>query len=224
MIEIVSATRLSVNEFRQHSALGQSLARLAFDDRIRVSLAPGNRSGLPQVFNARLLAPQSSEILVFIHDDVWIDDFFFADRIIEALKAYDVVGVAGNRRRIPGQPGWAFVDANLTLDDLANLSGAIAHGERPFGAVSYFGPAPADCELLDGVFLAVRKSAVLEHGVSFDPRFDFHLYDMDFCRSARAKGLRLGTWPLCLTHQSSGAFGSEHWQATCRVYLEKWGS
>jgi GT2 family glycosyltransferase len=82
---------------------------------------------------------------------------------------------------------------------------------------------PADCELLDGVFLAARKSALTAKGVLFDPRFDFHFYDMDFCRSARQRGLRLGTWPIGLTHQSGGAFGTEKWNDKYQAYLKKWG-
>jgi GT2 family glycosyltransferase len=82
---------------------------------------------------------------------------------------------------------------------------------------------PADCELLDGVFLAARKSALLGNEVLFDSRFDFHFYDLDFCRSARQRGLRLGTWPICLTHQSKGAFDSERWIEKYHAYIAKWG-
>lgn len=67
-----------------------------------------------------------------------------------------------------------------------------------------------------------KKSTLADNKVLFDPRFDFHFYDMDFCRSARTKGLRLGTWPICITHQSGGAFGSQRWIEKYRLYLEKW--
>jgi GT2 family glycosyltransferase len=109
-------------------------------------------------------------------------------------------------------------------DDRAHLSGSVAHGTRPFGSVSFFGPVPAECELLDGVFIAARTAALLKNEVFFDSRFDFHFYDMDFCRSARQRGLHLGTWPICLTHQSGGAFGTPPWQLKYREYMEKWGS
>lgn len=223
MIEIVSATRLPAADFAAKSALGQSLQRLGFDDRLRASLACGNRTGLPAIFNSRIDAPDSPEILVFMHDDVWIDDFFFVDRIIDGLRDFDLIGVAGNRRRLPRQPGWAFVDAELTWDDRSNLSGSVAHGLHPFGPVSHFGPTPAECELLDGILLAARKSKLAAHRVLFDPRFDFHFYDVDFCRSARKAGLRVGTWPICLTHQSGGAFGGERWRVLYQAYLAKWG-
>ena len=222
MIEIISATRLSQHDFWSGSPLGKSLKRLAHDKRLIPYIAFENHRSLPQIFNSRINANNGHEILVFIHDDVWIDDYFLADRVIEGFTRYDVIGVAGNIRRVPNQPAWAFVDNKLTWDDRSNLSGAVAHGIHPFGAVSFFGPAPAECALLDGVFLAVKKSTLTLHQIQFDPRFNFHFYDMDFCRSAQEKGLRLGTWPICLTHQSGGIFGSQPWIEERRLYLDKW--
>ncbi len=225
MIEIISATRLSEVNFWNESALGQSLQRLAsYDQRFTSSITFENSTGLPNIYNAYIKEETSSDILCFIHDDVWIDDYFFIDRTLEGLEIYDIIGVAGNRRRLKNQPSWAFIDTKFTWDDQANLSGRVAHGFWPFGDVSYFGPVPADCELLDGVFLAVKKSVLLVNQVKFDSQFDFHFYDMDFCRTARSKGLKLGTWPICLTHQSVGNAGEVSWQNNYHLYLEKWNS
>lgn len=176
------------------------------------------------MFNPRITSDTKSDYLVFIHDDVWIDDYFLADRVIEACVVFDIVGVAGNRRRLPNQPSWAFIDATFKWDDPTNLSGRVAHGAQPFGAVGYYGTVPAQCELLDGVLLAARKATLAPHGVRFDPRFDFHFYDVDFCRVAREKGLTLGTWPICITHQSRGVADYERWAGKYRLYLEKWGA
>lgn len=222
MIEIISATRMSEKDFWNNSALGISLDRLSQDRRFFAHIAFNNQRGLPEVFNARINATDGHDILVFIHDDVWIDDYFLADRVIAGLNEFDVIGVAGNRRRLPNQPSWAFIDTNLTWDTPPNLSGSVAHGIHPFGPITVFGTVPAECELLDGVFLAVKKSTLKSANVAFDPRFDFHFYDMDFCRSARAKGLRLGTWPICLTHQSVGAYKSPQWHEKYLLYQEKW--
>ena len=222
MIEIVSATRLPESDFWSKAALGLSLKRLARDRRLIPHIAFGNRRGLPEIYNARIMARDGHDFVVFMHDDVWIDDYFLAERVIAALSTLDVVGVAGNRRRVKGQPGWAFVNEKRTWDVKSNLSGRVAHGPRPFGKISYYGVIPAACEMLDGVFLAARRSRLVENGVLFDTRFEFHFYDMDFCRSARQKGLRLGTWPICLTHQSGGKFGKSTWNEMYRLYREKW--
>jgi len=224
VVDIVSATRLPESDFWARSPLGISLRRLHYDRRLTARVAFANRRGLPEIYNERISSLDSSAALVFVHDDVWIDDFFLVDRVIEALSRYDVIGVVGNRRRVRHQPGWAFVDDSFTWDDKANLTGAVAHGERPFGLVSFFGEAPAECELLDGVFLAASTASLRKHSVFFDPRFTFHFYDMDFCRTARQRGLRLGSWPICLTHQSGGAFGSKQWRDGHQRYLEKWES
>jgi GT2 family glycosyltransferase len=223
MIEIVSATRLSKKEFWNTSALGLSLKRLTHDKRLVWRLHFENRFALPTIYNARISAEDRNEVVVFIHDDVWIDDEFFADRILEGLESYDVLGVAGNRRRIERQPNWAFIDTKLTWDDSAYLSGAVSHGKSSFGPVSNYGETPAECELLDGVFLAAKTETLNHKNALFDPRFDFHFYDLDFCRRARQRGLTLGTWPISLTHQSGGAFGTPNWKQKYRAYIEKWG-
>ena len=63
-----------------------------------------------------------------------------------------------------------------------------------------------------------------QHRLRFDPALGFHFYDLDFCRSAEAAGLRLGVWPLAITHQSSGqSVQSPAWERSCRLYLQKHG-
>lgn len=222
MIEIVSATRLSEELFWKSSALGISLRRLARDRLLRSHIVFENSQGLPQIYNARLVAAQAADVIVFIHDDVWIDDYFFSTRVADAMQRFDVVGVAGNRRLTPSQPGWPFCDEFFTRDDESNLSGSVAHAKGPFGPIAFFGATPAPCELLDGVLLAVNASAMRRRDVQFDPRFDFHFYDLDFCRSARCAGLNVGTWPIAITHQSAGAFRSQAWERKYREYQAKW--
>lgn len=222
MIEIVSATRRDERGFWAETALGISLRRLAFDRRLVPRIAFDNRRGLPAIYNERIDAADGADFLVFVHDDVWLDDYLLGDRVLTGLHSFEVIGVAGNRRRVARQPAWAFVDDALAWDASEHLSGAVAHGSRPFGAVSWFGHSPTACELLDGVFLAANAVALRSSGVRFDPRFAFHFYDMDFCRSARVAGLRLGTWPLCITHQSGGAFGSAAWREVLAAYRQKW--
>jgi tetratricopeptide (TPR) repeat protein len=222
IIEIVSATRLSEHNFWKKSALGRSLRCLGYDSQFAVNVAFNNQRGLSGLYNDRIQCNNEDRILVFIHDDVWIDDFFFADRLIHSLTVFDVIGVAGNCRRVPMQAGWGFLDDKLTAVEGGNLRGSIAHGQQSYGVISSFGKSPAECELLDGVILAARKSRLVAAGVQFDPRFNFHFYDIDFCRTAREKCLRVGTWPLYLTHQSHGNFDSPGWREMYLRYLDKW--
>ena len=223
MIEFISATRATETEFWTRTALGVSLQRLGRNGKHDASIAFGNRRGLPDVYNARIEAAEADRMLVFVHDDVWLPDFFLHEHLSAALDAFDVVGVAGCTTRQPKQAGWAFLDGTFRPIAGRDSSGAIAHGKNPFGAISYFGPSPQACQLLDGVFLAARAGRLREAGVRFDPRYRFHFYDIDFCRTARERGLRVGTWPISLVHQSEGGFDTPDWHAAYADYLAKWG-
>ena len=220
MIEVVAATRRDKAGFGE-TALGHSLRRIG-DPRIVARIAFSNHRPLGEVYNEALDRPGGNDIVVFMHDDVWIDDYYFIERIASGLNQFDVIGVAGNTQRRPGQLAWSFVSDPSVADDARYLSGRLAQAKHPCGRVLYFGPSPAHCDLLDGVLLASRRSVLDARGVRFDPSFAFHFYDMDFCRAASQAGLRLGTWPVCITHQSHGSFDSPEWRATAARYLQKW--
>jgi len=227
MIELVSATRLSESEFWKHSALGLSLWRLARTHEVAARVFFENSQGLPELYNLHIRAAHPDSLLVFVHDDVWIEDIFFTSRVLDGLHSFEVIGVAGNRRRVLNQPGWGFKSLEgkqLIADEAINLSGAIAHGDRLVSKVDYFGPSPAECELIDGVLIAARRSALVDRNVFFDPQFKFHFYDLDFCRSARLAGIRLGTWPIGLTHRSDGvsSYRAREWIESYHRYIAKW--
>lgn len=223
-IRVVCATRQAEKHFWRNTALGKSLKPWLSHPSVTAEISYGNSDGLPQVYNRALDGDTSSDVLVFVHDDVWLDDGEWIAKLRLAFDRFDIIGVAGNRRRSRLQPAWLFraQENGRFILDAGFLSGSIGHGADPRGPVSYYGPAPDACELLDGVFLAARRSIVQQSRLRFDERFKFHFYDMDFCRQARALGLSLGTWPLALTHQSRGAFTSPGWVDGLARYRAKW--
>lgn len=220
---VVSATRMTEAAFWGDSALGRSLKRhMQQDKRLLPVVAYENTRGLSEVFNEAIAAAPENALLVLIHDDVWLDENTFVHTIQRGLTHYDVIGVAGNTRIQPGQPGWCFIDLQFTWDDAKYLRGAVSHGMHAFGPASSYGDAAGECQLMDGVFLAAHKKTLSESGVRFDPQFEFHFYDLDFCRTATRASLKLGVWPVRMTHQSGGAFGSERWRETYLSYRQKW--
>ena len=76
---------------------------------------------------------------------------------------------------------------------------------------------------MDGVLLAVRSSVLRKHGLRFDERFQFHFYDLDFCRQAEQLGVSMGTWPIAVIYESGGDFGSAGWRSGLAAYVDKWG-
>jgi hypothetical protein len=191
---------------------------------LSVHLFANNKLGLPAVYNQAIRARIGKpSILVFAHDDLHFLDHFWSDRIIEALTHFDIVGIAGNKRRLPKQPSWAFVDEKLTWDVRENLSGVVGHGTGfPPKNLSRFGPSRQRVKLLDGLFLAANSENLLSNNIWFDELFNFDFYDLDVCRQAELKSMSCGTWDVSLIHESGGHFGSRRWKAAYQRYLEKW--
>ena len=222
---LICATRASAEDFRTHSALGRSLEKYPLPF-LSVSLCPENRSGLPLVYNAAIQRfSHEQSVLIFVHDDVHLLDFFWPDRLLQGLERFGIVGVAGNVRRVPQQPSWVHMDARFTLDSDQHLSGAVAHGAGwPPDKIHYFGTVGREVKLLDGVLMAVRANTLRTHDLWFDERFDFHFYDLDFCRQAEQAGVSMGTVPMPIVHESRGDYGSASWRVAYTTYLEKWKS
>jgi tetratricopeptide (TPR) repeat protein len=226
-VRLVCATRMKADEFLAESSLGKSLvAYIPLFDDFELQLFAENAKGLSTIYNSAIeYAKQDPAILLFIHDDVHLMDYFWIANIRESLHQFDIVGLTGNVRRSPGQVGWSFLTSDFEQDEFSsgNLSGMIGDGLTglPAKLVNY-GPAKRECKLLDGVMLAVDSETLIRSGLRFDERFKFHFYDMDFCRQAELKNLRMGTWPISIIHDSGGAFGSPTWWDGLYLYREKY--
>jgi hypothetical protein len=227
-IRLVCATRLSKDDFFKQSALGRSLPYYRTFPRgqpIELRLFSSNRAPLPSVYNQAIdEAASDPAILVFLHDDVYLNDFYWARHLHEGLAHFHVVGLAGNRRRAVSQASWMFLDDTFRRDDDANLSGVLGHGQGfpDLLELSVYGSPGQEVKLLDGVFMAARSADLLRAGVRFDPRFPFHFYDLDFCRQAEIRGLRMGTWAISAIHASPGRLGVSEWRTAYVDYLNKY--
>jgi GT2 family glycosyltransferase len=243
---VVCATRHSERAFWNSSLLGRSL-RL-FPEELRPELAvtfnnTGERTlGLPSIYTDAIESCPGGLALVFIHDDVFLHDPLLECHLGIALEQADVIGLAGSSGARSDAVSWGLhFDSRLKYAgwmrgssfEHVRLSGAVSHRASPTLAglesapalqLGTYGPVPARCTLLDGVLLAARASTLQSAEVKFDERFAFHLYDLDFSRSALRAGLRLSTWPLLVTHGSGGAFGTAEWCEAARQYRRKWAA
>jgi GT2 family glycosyltransferase len=228
-IRIVCATRLSAEEFFAKSPLGRSLplySTFPRDQPIELRLFKNNAEGLPAVYNTAIEeASTDPAILIFIHDDVYLSDYYWANHLHQGLKEFDVVGLAGNCRRVSRQSSWMYLDDRFTRDSFENLSGVLGHGEGfpNLKELSVYGDPGREVKLLDGVFIAVRSETLTKADLRFDTRFTFDFYDLDFCRQAETRGIRMGTWAISAIHASAGKLGAEPWRIAYQRYLAKYG-
>lgn len=222
--EFVSATRASQDRFHAETLLGRSIEPFVRAGVASLHVRYENKAPLAEVYNARI-EQSNADILIFLHDDVYLSDELMLAKLATGLSRFDVLGIAGNTRIVQDQPAWAFIEKGDQLVwDHPNLSGQIKHGSESLFQEDHFGPTPKACQLLDGVFLTARTATLRRNRIRFDPTLAFHFYDLDFCRACTKSGLVLSTWPVDIIHGSGGSFGGPEWLRTRELYARKWRS
>jgi len=185
------------------SMLAKSLNELKND--VTVVINANNKSGLSQAYNRQLTAENliKHDIVLFVHDDVFIDDLKLKGKLYTAMNQmkYDIVGLAGSSKIKIKQPClWH------TMSEREDMSGAVSHpiNESSQLGVTSFGPWPKRCLVVDGLFMAVNLKNVLHAGWKFNESFKFHHYDLSSCLDANKLKLKIGTYPIHVTHASPG--------------------
>jgi hypothetical protein len=195
MLTIVSATRHNEAVFSDRTFLGCSIARLrklGVDLDVRVTFRHIQGVGLSEIYNAAIEDGQPNDPMLLVHDDVSLEDMLIEEKLALALGELDIVGIAGGDP--PDQaPGWYNKDAWAASGYVPHADGSRLKSLLRSEPNMYYGPSPRLCRVIDGHFMAVVPARVLEAGTRFDPQFTFNHYDLDFCHSARAAGLKIGT-------------------------------
>lgn len=207
----VSCTR----DAKEDSLLWTSLRALGIPD---FHFFEHNRRGLPVCYNEWLERLAGQDVrLVLAHDDVMLGDVFVRDKLDEAFKTFSIAGVVGS----------SYFDIQLETEAYSwdvwpaeHVSGAIEHAGRGRSQWFAFGPMPRRCVVLDGVFLAIDMRTI--GSVRFDPRFSFHLYDLDFCLTAHCANLALGTASIPLRHLRRPEYLSEAYRRAKDEFRRKW--
>lgn len=111
-VKTITATTKSEIEFRKFTLLGRSLELIPDSNQIDVNAVFNNfgqrRIGLSKIYNMFLRPEFAEEILLFIHDDAYINDWNIVYRLNEAIEQYDVAGIAGNTDPDFAEPSWAL--------------------------------------------------------------------------------------------------------------------
>ena len=218
-VTLVSATRAQILETRygRSTIRGQDAHQKASFMAIE-----NNAEGLSTVYNRVLNDPiHAHSILVFVHDDLSIQDSSFFSKIRAAHETYNIVGLAGgDGAHLPDKnvpPLWHVLSRNK--------SGIVAHTTEADGAITSvcFGPTPRPVQIIDGLFMSLDVENC--KGITFDEDFDFHLYDLALCARANRLGLSIGTWPIWVIHDGLGnTFRTESWRNNALKYNQKYRS
>jgi len=163
-----------------------------------------NKTGLSRMYNTILKSYKTKyDCIVFIHDDVYVDDYNICNKLAKAHTLYDIVGLAGGINPKINKPAlWHLMCGGFNS---GNLRGCVAHfiDDTQFHMTS-FGPTPARATILDGLFLSVLTKPIIESGWRFNENYSFHHYDIASCIDANKKHLKLGVYPIWTIHKSPG--------------------
>lgn len=205
----VSCTKSNEKDFYENTPLGQSFKKLDIKDTyVRYE----NTEGMSFCYNEGIENIKDRyDIAIFIHDDVYILDAFWKEKLDISLETYDIVGVVGTAEfimklglnRPPNIISW-----HACSPDKSKSGGCfhtIQDKGRSLSDIYYtpFGPFNIRCATLDGLFIAARLDKLGQ--VRFDEDFKWHFYDLSFCVNANRNNLKLGTCPIAVAHMSHGA-------------------
>jgi hypothetical protein len=173
-----------------------------------------NKIGLPKIYNSFLTQENKDKKIIFVHDDVLIEDLFFHEKLDIAFEKYDVVGLAGCKKcNIQKPPAWHL------MCDHSDFVGEVAHSKDKKYWTTVFGPTDSRALIIDGLFIAVSVEKLLQSNTRFDENFNFHHYDISFCLNANKNKLKLGVYPIKVTHFGLGdSMNSDEWRKSSELF------
>jgi hypothetical protein len=158
-----------------------------------------NKEGLSTCYNKILKDPENlDKTVLFVHDDVELEDMFMLDKLIHS--PYSITGVAGAKTfdKRSQQAAWHIAS---TRDQFVGEAGH-QHDGKVWTTV--FGPTRSRALVLDGVFISCKVKDLVEKELYFNESFDFHFYDLSFCLDANDKKVSCGVLPIRIVHHGIG--------------------
>jgi hypothetical protein len=222
---IISCTQKSSNQTAD-ILLYQSFEHGGMNRLCRLEMIWENVESLPVVYNRKIREHTNSgvEFLVFVHDDVYIDDLKLNDKLTQAYRSFGfkIIGVVG------------ATELNICFPTLWHLMADKKHQRGfvhqscggPQTIVTNFGPTPSEVLAIDGLFMAVHLPSIIESGWRFNEKYRFHHYDISGCLDASKMGLKIGVFPIHLVHLSKGlrSVSEPEWRDSSDLFLSEYGA
>jgi hypothetical protein len=197
---IATCTKAKTDKDFEQRPVFQSLKKqYEGNSNISFHIFKDNQRGLSDCYNDVLTDPANdNKTVLFVHDDVVLDDLFLYDKLISS--PYSITGLAGAKT------------FNTHSDKLAwhlsagrkDFVGEVAHYKDGNTWTTVFGPTNSRALVIDGLFIACKVNHLKEKGLTFDTNFNFHFYDLAFCLRANEKKITCGVLPVHVVHYGIG--------------------
>lgn len=216
-IIIVTATRVPGTEFLLKKPLGLFLEKSGWYKRTKV--IEKNKEGLSKVYNRFITEDYKGKYVIFVHDDVLIDDLFFQEKVLSAFEKYNVIGLAGAKScdLSSDVPAWHLMTKK------EDMVGEVKHSKDGNIWTSCFGPTDSRALVLDGLFIGVNIDVALQKGLRFDENFSFHHYDITFCLKANELKIKTGVCPISVIHFGLGdSMNTDEWRKSAETFKKNY--
>jgi hypothetical protein len=210
----VVATQYNSKDFWEKSQIAIFLDKSGYRNSSHIEYE--NKKGLPEVYNNFIDRDYVSKRIIFVHDDVLIEDLFWEEKLNIAFEKYDIVGLAGSKKCDLSRPSaWHL------MSDREDHCGEVAHSHQKQVWTTCFGPTDSRVLVMDGLFIAVNVKKLMDTGTKFDERFNFHHYDITFCLRANKNKLKMGVMPIRVIHFGLGdSMNTLEWQKSAELFRE----
>jgi GT2 family glycosyltransferase len=215
--KIVVATPLSKENFELKSKIFMSLEKLK--NNFDCEIIYNNKTGLSKLYNSFLKEENTGKKIIFVHDDVLIEDLFLLEKLEDAFDSYDIIGLAGAKScDLNSQiPAWHLMSKR------EDFVGEVSHSDMKKFWTNSYGITPSRSLIIDGLFIAVNVKKLLETNTKFDEDFTFHHYDITFCLNANQNKLKIGVYPIKVTHYGLGdSMMSQEWRESALKFQKKY--
>jgi hypothetical protein len=219
IIAIVCTLSKTIDEFQNKPIYRtlEKLHKLYTDSEFDVRIVKDNKKGLSEVYNSYLIEEYKNDILVFMHDDLEINDLFLVEKLNES--PYVVTGLAGSKTCDLSKNKLAW---HLCCDR-GDMMGEVSHKKDNFIWTSVFGPTSGRVLIIDGLFISVNVSELLKTEARFNEKFKFHHYDMAFCLNCNKHKVKVGVLPINVVHHGLGdSMMTQEWENSNIIFKEEY--
>lgn len=213
-ISVVISTRKLDESYNKHvlsSFNSKTCELLVYENNKQYSLSELYNKGLDESKN---------DIVVFMHDDLFIDTPDVTPKINHLFKKnveHGIIGLAGTTKMTSG----------MWWEDRSTMYGMVNHeanGQKYLSIYNQerFNEKVKDVVTIDGLFMMVHKNRIKN---KFNEEFKgFHFYDIPFCIDNFMNEVKIGvTTKIRVTHKSVGVTNME-WENNKLLFESKYGN
>jgi glycosyltransferase involved in cell wall biosynthesis len=198
-VSVVISTRKTDDKFIEH------VSKKFSHPKTQIIVFENDGIALSKIYNEGL-EKSTSDIVVFMHDDVNIETSNLTpkiNRLFDDNPEYGIIGVAGTDNLTSGR--W--------WDNQENMFGIVSHEHEGKRHTNYYSKQQyidtlKEVVTIDGLFMMVHKKRI-KH--TFNEEFrGFHFYDLPICVENYMDGVKIGvTTKIKLLHKSIGMTNKE---------------